>query len=77
MGTEASQTYTKKAGSVELTNETVDAENALEAKVTNVHKTTDTTGILMSNLPYIVLALVAIGGMVAYVVVRRRNADEA
>ena len=77
VGTEASQTYTKKAGSVELTNETVDAENALEAKVTNVHKTTDTTGILMSNLPYIVLALVAIGGMVAYVVVRRRNADEA
>lgn len=35
------------------------------------------TGILMSNLPYIVLALVAIGGLVAYVVVRRRNADEA
>lgn len=35
------------------------------------------TGILMSNLPYIALALVAIGGLVAYVVVRRRNADEA
>ncbi len=35
------------------------------------------TGILMNNLPYIVLALVAIGGLVAYVVVRRRNADEA
>ena len=35
------------------------------------------TGILMNNLPYIVLALVAIGGLVAYVVVRRRQADEA
>ena len=35
------------------------------------------TGILMNNLPYIVLALVAIGGLVAYVIVRRRNADEA
>ena len=35
------------------------------------------TGILISNLPYIALALVAIGGLVAYVVVRRRNADEA
>ena len=34
-------------------------------------------GILISNLPYIALALVAIGGLVAYVVVRRRNADEA
>ncbi len=35
------------------------------------------TGILISNLPYIVLALVAIGGLVAYVVVRRRQDDEA
>ena len=35
------------------------------------------TGILMNNLPYIALALIAIGGLVAYVVVRRRNADEA
>ena len=35
------------------------------------------TGILINNLPYIALALVAIGGLVAYVVVRRRNADEA
>ena len=35
------------------------------------------TGILMSNIPYIVLALVAIGGLCAYVVVRRKNADEA
>ena len=35
------------------------------------------TGILISNLPYIALALVAIGGLVAYVVVRRRQDDEA
>ena len=35
------------------------------------------TGILMNNLPYIALALVAIGGLVAYVVVRRRQDDEA
>ena len=35
------------------------------------------TGILMNNLPYIVLALVAIGGLCAYVIVRRKNADEA
>ena len=42
-------------------------------------KTADTTptGILISNLPYIALALVAIGGLVAYVVVRRRQDDEA
>ena len=41
--------------------------------------TTDpgTTGILVSNLPYIALALVAIGGLVAYVVVRRKADDEA
>ena len=35
------------------------------------------TGILMNNLPYIALALVAIGGLVAYVAVRRRQSDEA
>ena len=34
-------------------------------------------GILISNLPYIALALVAIGGLVAYVVVRRKADDEA
>ena len=45
--------------------------------VNNAYSVPEDTGILMSNLPYIVLALVAIGGMVAYVVVRRRNADEA
>lgn len=36
-----------------------------------------TTGILVSNLPYIALALVAIGGLVAYVIVRRKADDEA
>ena len=35
------------------------------------------TGILISNLPYIALALVAVGGLVAYVVVRRKADDEA
>ena len=35
------------------------------------------TGILINNLPYIALALVAIGGLVAYVIVRRRQDDEA
>ena len=34
-------------------------------------------GILISNLPYIALALVAVGGLVAYVVVRRKNENEA
>ena len=50
------------------------------ATITNTYKYSDdntNTGITMNNLPFIVLALVAIGGLVAYVVVRRRNADEA
>lgn len=76
VGTEDAKTYTKKAGSTEINEATVSADDALEAKVTNVRKTTDNTGILISNLPYIVLALVAVGGLVAYVVVRRK-ADEA
>ena len=44
---------------------------------TFVNKDVEPEGILISNLPYIALALVAIGGLVAYVVIRRRNADEA
>lgn len=55
----------------------IEATGAVTAEINNKRNATDNTGILMSNLPYIVLALVAIGGMVAYVVVRRRNADEA
>ena len=47
------------------------------ADVTNTRDDITPTGILMNNLPYIVLALVAIGGLVAYVVVRRRQSDEA
>ena len=70
----ANATYTK--GGEEAQNYAV-SDSMKEFKVTNTHKELDNTGILMSNLPYIVLALVAIGGMVAYVVVRRRNADEA
>lgn len=35
------------------------------------------TGILINNLPYIALALVAIGGLCAYVIVRRKADDEA
>lgn len=35
------------------------------------------TGLSIANMPFIVLALVAIGGLVAYVIVRRRQNDEA
>ena len=50
----------------------------VEAAVTNISDKEGTTeGVLINSIPYIVLALVAIGGMAAYVIVRRRNADEA
>ena len=53
-------------------------ENGNKLFVKNTAKNSTTPeGILISNLPYIALALVAIGGLVAYVVIRRRNADEA
>ena len=35
------------------------------------------TGLSIANLPFIVLALVAVGGLVAYVVVRRKSEDNA
>lgn len=53
-------------------------EDGASAEVTNISDEDSTLeGILDNSIPFIVLALVAIGGMVAYVVVRRRNADEA
>lgn len=58
----------------------VSDSTANAADVTNTYdddKDETKTGITMNNLPFIVLALVALGGLVAYVVVRRRNADEA
>ena len=53
------------------------AAKGTKTTVTNTINEETPAGILISNLPYIALALVAIGGLVAYVVVRRRNADEA
>ena len=56
-----------------------DTDTANKVTYTNTFDSEGTTptGILISNLPYIALALVAIGGLVAYVVVRRRQDDEA
>lgn len=51
--------------------DTVDVINTLD------NKDVEPEGILISNLPYIALALVAVGGLVAYVVVRRKADDEA
>ena len=48
-----------------------------KSTVTNTFNEPSPEGILISNLPYIALALVAIGGLVAYVVVRRKADDEA
>ena len=75
----ASATYVKSGELLEANKVTLTSAAATDTHVTinNTRKDVQDTGILMSNLPYIVLALVAIGGMVAYVVVRRRNADEA
>lgn len=75
VGAAENQLYTQNGAKVD--NQTIAIDSNYEAAVENTRKETSATGILMSNLPYIVLALVAIGGMVAYVVVRRRNADEA
>ena len=72
----ATGTYAK-GGALDVTTAAFDAQG--QVKVTNTLSSEDITptGILVNNLPYIALALVAIGGLVAYVVVRRRNADEA
>ena len=65
---------------VEYTNDTgAIAKTANSATVTNTSNQEEETptGILINNLPYIALALVAIGGLCAYVIVRRKADDEA
>ena len=46
---------------------------------TNVYDKDDdpATGLSMNNLPYIILAIVALGGLAAYVVIRRKENEEA
>ena len=76
------KTVKSVAGEETTTLEAVDyitdgLDNAKYKNTYNKDDGTTPTGILISNLPYIALALVAIGGLVAYVVVRRRSTDEA
>ena len=68
--------YTTNRGMTEFLK--LEADNSASAEVTNISNEDKTMeGVLHNSIPYIVLALVAIGGMAAYVVIRRRNADEA
>lgn len=70
--------YTYVSGAVEEDAIVTDsADNGTQIVNTYDYSTDTPTGILINNLPYIALALVAIGGLVAYVVVRRKNEDEA
>ena len=72
-----STAYTAKEEDLNRTTGVYDAKSAVT--VTNKLASSDVTptGILINNLPYIVLALVAIGGLCAYVIVRRKADDEA
>ena len=53
------------------------AKNASIATNTYNKDKDPATGLSIANLPFIVLALVAVGGLVAYVVVRRKSEDNA
>ena len=74
------ETATKGEGAIvsdALVTEGKNASNYLNTNQKAKEDDPGNTGILVSNLPYIALALVAIGGLVAYVVVRRKADDEA
>lgn len=77
-GTAGAEQAEEKGNNLGVTNTLIeDGSNIAAYTNTRDASTIEPEGILISNLPYIALALVAIGGLVAYVVVRRRNADEA
>ena len=72
--------YAMEAGTDQATAIAIKADGSSKTTIQNNYDSTKDntqTGLTLNNLPFIVLALVAIGGLVAYVVVRRRNADEA
>ena len=54
-----------------------DTQNTADYTNTYEDENTTPTGVIINNLPYIILAVVAVGGMVAYVAVKRRNKEEA
>lgn len=69
-------TYTD--GAKMTTNEAVYTAKSAVTVTNNLESSAiEPEGIMIQNLPYIVLALIAVGGLVAYVVVRRRQNDEA
>ena len=45
------------------------------AAFTNTHQDPSITGILINNLPYIMMILLAVGGLVAYIALKRRKAN--
>ena len=56
------------------TNPLVAGDSQNRAVVTNTYKTITPTGILLNNLPYILLIVVALGGFAGYIVSKRRKA---
>ncbi len=70
--------YETKSGEVTTAELITDSDSNGTKIVNEYDKDKDpATGLSISNLPFIVLALVAIGGLVAYVVVRRKSEDNA
>ncbi len=72
----ATEQYTA-TGEVTTAKAVVKGDNAEKVVNKSNQDSVTPTGILINNLPYIALALVAIGGMVAYIVIRRREEDNA
>lgn len=56
------------------TNALVAGEDTNEAAFLNTYRAITPTGILMNNLPFILLILVAVGGFVGYIASKRRKA---
>ncbi|NCC43650.1 MAG: hypothetical protein EOM18_08725 [Clostridia bacterium] len=64
------------AGAELSTEERVVGESTNKAEFTNTYKTVTPTGIIVHNLPFIMMILVAIGGALVYVISRRRRYNQ-
>lgn len=76
-GDAAEQSYNKDATTSTGISVTPVSENKASATVTNHLESTSPTGVIINNLPFIMMIVVAAAGFVAYIAAKRRRSASA
>jgi len=76
-GDAAEQSYNKDAATNTGISVTPVSEKKASATVTNTLESTSPTGVIINNLPFIMMIVVAAAGFVAYIAAKRRRSASA